>query len=101
MADVCCMWCAHAQQSRSACGIRCGMNGFIDREGHCPDYEQIPGADLAQNETADYDGDFTSMANAVKWMLRETGGQWPLLGAAVIDRLQEIAEEAEAWGDVR
>ena len=98
MVDTCCMWCAYANESRSACGIRCGINSFIHQDGSCPDYKIIQGADLAQNEAADYGDDLTLMANAVKWMLRENGDRWSLLGAAIIDRLQEIAEEAETWG---
>lgn len=99
MVNACCMWCTHAKQSRSACGISCGANSFIQQNGRCPAYEPISEAALAQNETADYDDEFMSMANAVKWMLRETGGKWPLLGAAIIDRLQDVAEKAEMWGE--
>lgn len=73
------------------------MNSFIHQDGHCSCYEQIPGANLAKNEMTDYDNELTIMVNSIKWMLRETGGKWPLLGAAVIDRLQDIVEEAEAW----
>lgn len=100
MVDACCMWCAHAKQSQSSCGINCGVNSFIHPDGHCPDYEKIAGADLVVGELADFDGELTDMSNVVKWMLREIGGKWPLLGAAVIDRLQEVAEKSEMWGEV-
>ena len=99
MVDTYCMWCIHAKQSRSSCGISCGANSFIHQDGHCPTYKQIQGADLAQNEIADYDNELTSMANAIKWMLRENGDRWSLLGSAIIDKLQEIAEEAETWDE--
>lgn len=98
MVEACCMWCANARQSQSACGINCFVNGFIHPDGHCPDYEKIAGADLVENELADFDGELTYMANVVKWNFREAGGKWPLLGAAIIDRLQEAAEKAEMWG---
>ena len=99
MGEACCMWCANACQSQTACGINCGVNGFIRQDGHCPDYNQIAGADFAENELTDFDGELTYIANAVKWMLRETGGKWPLLGAALIDRLQDLTEKAEMWGE--
>ncbi len=98
MVDACCMWCVHAKQSKTSCGISCSMNGFIHQDGYCPDYEQIPGVDAVQDEMDDCAVELTAMANTVKWMLRETGGKWPLLGAAIIDGLQERAEEAEMLG---
>lgn len=99
MGEAFCMWCANARQSQSTCGINCGVNGFIHQGGKCPDYEKIAGADLAELELTDCDGELTDMANGIKWMLREMGGRWPLLGAAIIDRLQEITEKSEMWGD--
>lgn len=99
MIDACCMWCANARQSQSACGIKCGVNGFIHPDGQCPDYEKISEADLAEEELSDCDGELTDMANGIKWILREIGGKWPLLGAALIDRLQDVAEKTEMWGD--